>query len=473
MKPVILKNISLYFQNKNCFENFSARIQPGDRIAVIGNNGNGKSTLLKIISGEFQPPEGEALNNRGITFGYVPQLIYGYENLSGGEKFNKALSAALASRPDILLLDEPTNHLDLKNRKALMKMLEHYKGTLVLVSHDAELLRNAINTFWHIDNGTVTIFSGRFDDYKNELFRKRQTLEGELSSLKKDKIEVHNSLMKEQQRAAKSKRRGEKLIGQKRWLPAVGDAKQSAASKTAGNRAGSINSKRTRVNKQLSALRIPEIVKPSFSLNPKEDTGSRTIISVRGASAGYGGKTVIGDITFSVAGGEHLAITGNNGSGKTTLFKAILNDPEVSKTGVWDIPHIEDIGYLDQHYGNLNNDKTVFETVYDLAPGMAQAQIRDFLNGFLFRKNEEVNKKAAFLSGGEKARLSLAKIAVKTPKLLLIDEITNNIDLETKEHITQVLRKYPGAMIIISHDNAFLDDIGAEHRYEITKEAVE
>ena len=465
-KPVILNNISLYFPNKVCFEGFSAQILPESRIAVIGNNGSGKSTLLKIIKGDFEASEGEVLNNENISFGYVPQLVYEYENLSGGQKFNKALSAALASHPDMLLLDEPTNHLDLKNRKSLMKMLEFYKGALIIVSHDIEVLRSSVNTFWHIDNGKITVFPGRFDDYQNKLFRTRQSLEDELDYLKKEKKENHKNLMKEQQRAAKSKQRGEKFVEQKKWLPAVGDLKQSSAEKSAGKNKSVIAGRRKDINEQLSALRIPEVLKPTFSLTPKE-VSSRIIVSISSASAGYCGKQILHDITLSLSGNERLAVTGDNGSGKTTLLKAILNRPEVLKSGVWNVPDADDIGYLDQYYGTLENDKTVLETVSELVPQKTHSEIRDILNGFLFKKNEDVNKKVSVLSGGEKARLSLTKIAVKTPKLLLIDEITNNIDMKTKEHVTQVLKEYPGAMIIVSHDTAFFEDLKISHFYEI------
>ncbi|AKL98371.1 ABC-F family ATP-binding cassette domain-containing protein [Endomicrobium proavitum] len=465
-KPIFLNNVSLYFSGKICFENFSAQILPNSRIAVMGNNGAGKSSLLKIIKGDISPSEGEIVNNKNIVFGYVAQLVREYESLSGGEKFNKALSAAFAKHPDALLLDEPTNHLDLKNRQSLMKMLNFYKGTLIVVSHDEELLRNSVDTFWHIDNGQINIFNGKYDDYKNTVFQNRANLENQLHSLSKEKKENHKALMKEQQRAAKSKQRGEKFVEQKRWLPAVGDLKASSAQKSSGKNKEAINNKREYLNRQLSSIRIPEIIKPKFSLTAK-DMGSKTIISISGAGAGYENKIILHNININVAAGQHLAVTGNNGSGKTTLFKAILNFDEIVKTGTWDAPAADDIGYLDQYYDGLDTEKTVFETIANLSPQKTYVETRDFLNDFLFRKNEEVNKKVDVLSGGEKARLSLAKIAVKTPKLLLIDEITNNIDLETKEHVTEVLKEYPGAMIIISHDTAFLEDIGVDYFYEV------
>jgi ATPase subunit of ABC transporter with duplicated ATPase domains len=464
--PIFLNNISLSYAGKNCFENFTAQILPGSRVAIIGANGSGKTSLLKIINGDLDISSGSIVKNGEIVFAYVPQIISGYPYLSGGEKFNKALSAALALRPDILLLDEPTNHLDLKNRKSLIKMLNFYRGTLIVVSHDEELLRSSINTIWNIADGKIHIFNGSYDDYRQVLGIERSAIEDELSLLKKQSKENHLKLMKAQERAAKGKERGEKLVEQKRWLPALGDAKASSARKTAGKNFAQTANKRVALNERLSSLRLPEIIRPQFSLTAK-DFGGKNVLSISGGNVRYGDKLILKDINISLSAGEHLAITGNNGSGKTTLFKAILNLPEVTKEGFWDAPTTEDIGYLDQHYGNLNGEKTVFETLSDLAPEKTNEEIRDFLNDFLFKKNEEVNKTVNLLSGGEKARLSLAKIALKTPKLLMIDEITNNIDLETKRHVKQVLKEYAGALIIISHDSAFLKDLGITHFYEI------
>ncbi|MDR3113465.1 MAG: ATP-binding cassette domain-containing protein, partial [Endomicrobium sp.] len=419
----------------------------------------------------LQPSEGEVLDNLNLVFGYVPQLIYEYENLSGGEKFNKALSAAFAKRPAVLLLDEPTNHLDLKNRKSLIKMLEFYKGTLIVVSHDEELLRYSIDAFWHIDNGQIRVFNGKYDDYRQSVLQERREIESEIHLLNKEKKEAHNALMKEQERAAKSKKRGQKLVENKRWLPAVGDLKQSSAQKAAGKNKSGINEKRSFLNERLSSLRLPEIIKPKFLLTAK-DKALKNVLSVNAGSVCYKSQMniVLQNVNISLLGTQRLAVIGDNGLGKTTLFKAVLNDPEIIKTGVWDAPTRDEIGYLDQHYKNLDDDKTVLETIMDLMPDKTHSEIRDFLNDFLFRKNEEVNKKNIFLSGGERARLSLAKIAAKTPKLLLLDEITNNIDIQTKEHVTQALKQYPGAILIISHERGFLQEINTDGFFELKKQ---
>ncbi|MDR2395232.1 MAG: ATP-binding cassette domain-containing protein [Endomicrobium sp.] len=465
-KPIFLNNVSLSFDDSNCFENFSTQITYGAHVAIIGLNGAGKSSLLKIIKGDLFPTSGTISNNKNIIFGYVPQLIYEYRNLSGAERFNKALSLAFANQPDVLLLDEPTNHLDLQNRSSLMKMLNFYKGTLIMVSHDKELLKN-VHSFWHIDNKKITVFNGIFDDYFNLISQNRQNFEDELKTLTKEKKETHKALMKEQERAKKSKEKGEKFVAQKKWLPSLGDLKASYARKSAGQKYADNRAKREFLHERLANLRIPEPLKPSFTLKPKDISTNKAIVSISSGHVGYNGTQILKNINLFVMGNDHLAIVGNNGSGKTTLLKAILNCPEVNKDGLWDIPNVQDIGYLDQHYSFLDDAKTVIETIMDLSPDKTLSEIRSFLNDFLFRKNEEVNKPISVLSGGEKARLSLAKIAVKTPKLLLLDEITNNIDLEAKEHVMQVLKEYPGAIVMVSHDTAFLEQLNISNKYVI------
>ena len=155
---------------------------------------------------------------------------------------------------------------------------------------------------------------------------------------------------------------------------------------------------------------------------------------------------------------------GDNGSGKSTILKGILGDAKIFRNGTWYVPRSANIGYLDQHYATLNPEISVLESIAELVPTWSHIEIRRHLNDFLFRKNHETNILVKYLSGGEKARLSLAIIAAKTPSLLLLDEITNNLDLESREHVIEVLYNYPGAMIVISHDDDFLNAIGVEDK---------
>ena len=465
-KIISIKDISLSFVNKNCFEDFSSTIYPGSRIAIIGRNGSGKSSLLNILRAKLLPSSGDIILPADICIGYVEQTINDFDNLSGGQRLNKRLSEALAQFPDLLLLDEPTNHLDQDNRKSLMQMLKRYQGTLIVVSHDTELLRNCIDILWHIDN-KIHEFTGSYDDYMREIRQKRVAIEKDLTSLKHDKKDTHNALMKEQQRAAKSKAKGKKSIEQKKWPTVVSQAKAMRAEQTSGKKKSAIDKKKKQLTDQLSDLRLPEIILPKFSL-AADNVNNSNLLSINSASIGYGlDPIILKNVNLGLGGKERIAICGKNASGKSTLLKAILGCNEIFTTGNWHLPRDEYIGYLDQHYSNLQPKLSVIEHIKELRPDWAEAEVRRHLNDFLFRKNEEVMKIAANLSGGEKVRASLSLIAAKTPRLLILDEITNNLDLETKEHVIQVLKEYPGAIIVVSHEEDFLEAIDVDHTYMV------
>ncbi len=445
MNPIIIKNLSIIYPHKTCVDDFSVVIYPGDRIVLIGRNGSGKTSLLKILA-----------NLSDVSAAFVPQLIE-VDGLSGGQKFNAALSEALSLKPELLLLDEPTNHLDLNNRQSLMSMLKHFQGTIVMASHDVELLRSCAHIFWHFDNGKIHIFKGQYDDYKRDIIQKRQSIEDELARLSRDKKDTHKALMKEQERAAKGKVRGEKKRANRKWPKIVADQKERQAQETFGRKTLAIQNRKQDLLEELKALTLPEVIMPKFSLSAA-DIGSKSIVEIRGGSCGYGDQPILIDLVLTVGPTDRLAIVGNNGSGKSTLVKAIMSNSQIYRDGQWFIPKPEDIGYLDQHYGTLT-EETVLDCIAKTVPHWSHAENRKHLNDFLFRKNEEVNSLVANLSGGEKVRLSLALIAAKTPKLLILDEITNNLDIETRDHVLQILQSYPAAMIIISHDQDFLDQL--------------
>ncbi len=445
-KPLSINNLSLEFPHKTCFTDFSSTINYGDHIAIIGRNGSGKSSLLKMIQLSFS----------NLKIAYIPQVIEEFGDLSGGQRFNAALTEALAKNPDILLLDEPTNHLDLKNHRSLMRSLKSFSGTLIIVSYDVELLRNSIDKFWHIDNGKITIFSGNYDDYMHDVKLKRNSIEIELSRLDRQKKDMHQNLMQEQIRAAKSKQKGQKSIDQRKWPTIVSNSKALQAQETSGRKKSAIDHKKQGLIDKLVDLRLPEVIMPKFSLS-SADIGDRSVLSIQDASIGYT-DPILQNINLELGSKSRIAIKGNNGSGKTTLIKAILNDASINKAGNWYVTR--DIGYLDQHYSTLDPNLTVLES-------LDMPDKRRHLNDFLFRKPEEVNAKVSTLSGGEKARLSIAQIAAITPRLLILDEITNNLDIETRQHVIEILKHYPGAMIVISHDEYFLREIGIENFYEI------
>jgi ATPase subunit of ABC transporter with duplicated ATPase domains len=408
-----------------------------------------------------------ALCENQMSVGYVPQIINDHTDLSGGQRFNKVLTKVLSCDPDILLLDEPTNHLDRRNRRSLLRMLRHYSGTLIVVSHDQELLRNCVDTLWHIDNGEVHVFSGSYDDYMCERQTKRASIEEELGRLSRQRKDLHYKLMDEQRRVAKSKAKGEKKIQNREWTKMAGGAKRDGAEKSQGKKLKDIDRAKDDLSDKLAELRLPAIILPSFSITHADAMG---VVDISDGSVGYTARcAIVSGITLRLQGGERIAIAGDNGSGKSTLTKAIVGDATVWKAGEWRVVNSNEIGYFDQHYTTLNTNQTVLEAISQVVPRWDQSRIRRHLADFLFRKTEEVGAFVSTLSGGEKARLSLAQISAKTPKLLVIDEITNNLDLETIEHVTQVLKAYPGAMIVVSHDEEFLKEIGVDKVVDVQR----
>lgn len=472
-KPILIKDLSLSFPYKTCFEDFNCQIPYKSRIAIIGRNGSGKSTLLKIIANYFEPSNGSVIHTPDMVMGYVPQVIEDHLKLSGGQRVNKTITNALSAHPNVLLLDEPTNHLDSLNRKRLMGMIKNYPGTLIVVSHDTDLLRYYVDTIWHIADGNIQVFSGNYDDYIHQIKLKRTSIEKQLNSLSRQKKYMHHKLLQEQTRAAKSKARGEKKVENRQWLKMVGNLKGMKAEKSQGKKLKAIDTTKDHLTDKLSSLRLPEVIVPKFSIKSSDARG-QTLIQISDGSVGYlPDQPLLSRINLSISDNEYVAIIGENGSGKSTLIKAILEDESIYKTGNWSIIKQDAIGYLDQDYNTLNPEKSVLEILLEVAPDWPHAKIRIHLNNFLFRKNEEVNALVKNLSGGEKARLSLAKIAAKTPKMLILDEMTNNLDLETKTHVIQVLKAYPGAMIIISHDTDFLKEIDVKRYLKIRTDFIQ
>ncbi len=457
-KLIKLTNVGITFPTKTCFEDFTTLIQPGSRIAIIGPNGCGKTSLLKILQGDLSCSEGNMEVPAGTTFGYVPQIIDYFDQLSGGERVVSLFNQVLASDPDVLLLDEPTNHLDQTHRQSLIRAVNSFKGTILMVSHDPAFINSCSHIIWHMEDKQVHVFVGSYDNYCKDLQAKREALETQLDDLKKAKKDVHVALMKEQIRAKHSRQQGEKSIEQRKWAAIVADAKARRGEETSGSKRQHIRDQRQRIQEQLDELKMSAVISPNFSITAAE-VSSKHIVSIIQGTLGYEAP-FLDQIYFDLAGNERIGILGNNGAGKSTFIKGILCDPAIQiRTGNWLVPKRESIGYMDQHYATLDATKTVWETLQSTIPNASGPHIRQLLSTFLFYSDRAIATPVAQLSGGEKVRLGLAQIAAKTPPLLILDEVTNNLDLPTREHVVQVLRAYPGAIIAISHDMDFLHSI--------------
>ncbi len=467
---ISIDELSLVFPQKICFDSFSTSIRFGERIALIGENGAGKSALLEMIANKRPTGDGHMRFHDESPLGYVAQMPAELDNLSGAERFQQSLSKALSVNPHLLILDEPSNHLDKKNRKQLMQFLKYYPGTLLIASHDVDILRTIPDTLWVFHQQRIDIFQGHYDDYLYETEHRRHRLNQQLESLKKDKKMMHQKKMQEQKRAKSSKEQGKKSIQNRKWPTIVSHAKMHRASMTAGRKEKQIKDKRESIQQALNDLDIPEVIVPKYQISTTH-INDRSIIMVEDGWVGYEDKVIAKDIHLHLRGQERLAILGDNGCGKSTIVKAIVKDTAISQGGYWQVPPRQDIGYLDQFYQELNPEECVLATIEQVRPDWCEQQCRQHLNDFLFKKNEDINKLTKHLSGGEKARLSLAKIAARPPKLLILDEMTNNLDITSRQHVIQCLKHYPGAMILISHDDDFLASVGITKEYIIKKSA--
>lgn len=485
-------------------------ISENDKIGLVGKNGAGKSTILKLICGIQSPTSGKVAVPSGVKIGYLPQImehhkgksvideamtafseIFGledelekvvaelarredyeskeyqelivrmndindrlamshsdaprvqaertliglgfkYEELSRPtETFSQGwnmrieLAKLLLSKPDVLLLDEPTNHLDIESIEWLEGYLKEYKGSLVLISHDRKFLDN-------ITGRTVEIMLGRIHDYKVPY---SQYLE-----LRQERLAQQRAAYENQQRMIE---KTEEFIEKFRYKPTKSNQVQS----------------RVKALEKLDRIEVDMEDKSALAVKfPPAPRSGDIAYKSSGMKVGYGEKVVFSDADIEVRRGEKVALVGRNGEGKTTLMRVIMGELQPmageSRTG-----YNVNIGYYAQNQEDiLDKEDTVFGTLDRIAVGDIRTKLRDILAAFLF-KGEDIDKKVAVLSGGERARLAMAKLILKPYNLLALDEPTNHMDIRSKDILKQALKAYDGTLIIVSHDRDFLDGL--------------
>ncbi len=485
-------------------------ISESDKIGLVGKNGAGKSTILKLICGPQNPTTGKIAVPGGVKVGYLPQIMehhrgrcvideamtafsdmfaledelemisqelsrrddyesqayqdliirmnevndslsytrsenpqvqaektliglgFKYEELSRPtETFSQGwnmrieLAKILLSKPDVLLLDEPTNHLDIESIEWLEGYLKDYKGSLVLISHDRKFLDN-------VTNRTVEIMLGRIHDYKVPYSKYLE--------LRRERLEQQRAAFENQQRMIE---KTEEFIEKFRYKPTKSNQVQSRV-------------------KQLEKLeRIEVDLEDKSALSVKFPPAPRSgDIVYKGVDlrVGYGTKVVFDEAQVEVRRGEKVALVGRNGEGKTTLIRVIMNELD-PMFGDSKVGYNVNVGYYAQNQEDiLDKEDTVFGTLDRIAVGDIRLKLRDILGAFLF-KGEDIDKKVAVLSGGERARLAMAKLILKPYNLLVLDEPTNHMDIRSKDILKQALKSYDGTLVIVSHDRDFLDGL--------------
>ena len=517
---ISLNGIEVSFGATPLLKNISFIINKGEKIALTGKNGAGKSTILKIIAGKLNPTGGSLSRQNDISIGYLPQQMAisdtttltdevrtafsditkiqeeldrclnelgkegkdleehsrlldkidvlshkasllktsdmeaemeqtllglgfiksDFERLtsefSGGWRMRIELAKILLRKPDVLLLDEPTNHLDIESIQWLENFLKNKNKTLVLVSHDRAFLDN-------VTTRTIDINCGRGYDYKVPYSK--------FLELRKERLE--------QQRRA--------YENQQKEIADIKDFIERFRYKA--TKAVQVQSRIKQLEK-IVPIEIDETDNSRLSLKfpPAVRSGDFPVIA-ENVSKNYGELNVFTDATFTLRRGEKVAFVGRNGEGKSTLVKCIMN--EVEFKGNLKIGHNVSIGYFPQNAAQmLDESLTVFETVDYVAAGEIRTRLKDLLGAFLFR-GDDIDKKVAVLSGGEKSRLALLKLLLTPSNLLILDEPTNHLDIVTKEILKEALKKFEGTLILVSHDRDFLDGL-VDKIYEFSNKKV-
>lgn len=507
---ITVSNVSIYFSGEALFSGLSFIIDTRDRIGLVGRNGAGKSTLLKLITGEFTPDEGSVLNPSSASIGYLPQemvidsdvsvleevnkafeevnaleqqiedlttelgtredyetdsyaklaqrltdanerfyllggksraadaekvlLGLGFDRyeftqpvntLSGGWKMRIELAKLLLRRPDLILLDEPTNHLDILSIQWLENYLKNYHGAVILVSHDRAFLDNATNR-------TVEVTMGRLYDYKcsySEYVKQReQTMASQVAAYENQQQEIKEI---------------EDFIERFRYKATKAKQVQS----------------RVKMLEKMDRVSVDDSDNTAMHFTfPPAPRAGKVIYSADQLHKSFDEKHVLDAIEVNILRNDFVAFVGKNGMGKTTLSRIIVGDLD-HEAGKSELGHNVKIGYYAQNQAQmLDGDKTVFDTIDEIATGDMRPKVRSLLGNFLF-SGETIEKKVKVLSGGEKARLALCKMLLEPVNLLVLDEPTNHLDMRSKDILKNALLHYDGTLIIVSHDRDFLQGL--------------
>lgn len=508
-----VQQLSKYYGAELILSNIKLEVQSGDRIALVGRNGAGKSTLLKIIAGQLSYESGAIIKPKDVTIGYLAQdtglesnlsiwdemnsvfdnlremeqqlrsleadmanpdvyndpklyeqvmtaydqlqnefkeaggyqyeadlrsVLHGFNfqqydydtlisTLSGGQKTRLALAKLLLTKPSILILDEPTNHLDIDTLSWLEHYLQGYTGAILIVSHDRYFLDKTVNQVYEMSRNKIRKYTGNYSKY---LIQKADQYEREMKQFEK-----------QQEEAAK--------------LEAFIQRNIARASTT--KRA---QSRQKQLDRMDMMTRPGGHEKPPSMLFDIDRQSGNEVLKVEGASIGYDGQTIVSELSLDISRGESIALVGPNGAGKSTLLKSITGELPLLAGEIRLGANVE-IGYYDQEQSHLNRSKTVLAELWDEYPGTQEKEIRTILGTFLF-SGDDVLKPVAALSGGEKARLALAKLTMQKANLLILDEPTNHLDLDSKEVLENALIDYPGTLLFVSHDRYFINRIATQ-----------
>ncbi|MCD4716314.1 MAG: ABC-F family ATP-binding cassette domain-containing protein [Desulfobacterales bacterium] len=510
MSLVTVFKVSLTFIERKVFHEIGLQVEPGNRIGLVGPNGSGKTTLLRLIMGEISPDSGEVRVAKGIRVRYLPQdvqeslsghllqsvldsvpgivqlknelinvekslrvadheekqlrlskrlaeihqqlnhsesefpnhdaekilLGLGFDTsdferpvsaLSGGFRMRAALASRLFQKPDLLLLDEPTNHLDIPSVRWLEQFLHAFKGAMILVSHDRDFLNRQIRRIISFEPEGMRSYSGNYDFYLKAREEETKGLEAKARHQEQKVKEAEKFIERFRSKASKARQAQSKI-------------------------------KLVKKMDMVQTRRKEKIIRFSF---PEVSRSGRDVVSFEGMSKGFGQGPLYRDVNLTVRRGEKIAIIGPNGCGKTTLLRMVAGEMEQDE-GKISLGYGVSIGYFAQHHSEmLMPQKTVIDEVYQVVPHETVGFVRNVCSAFLF-SGEDVDKVIGVLSGGERARVSLAKLLVKPGNMMVMDEPTNHLDISSSETLIDALEKYNGTLLFVSHNQSFINRLATK-----------
>ena len=510
MSLVTVSKLSLTFLGRRLFHEIGLQVGSGDRIGLVGPNGSGKTTLLRLITGQTSPDSGEIKTGKGIRIGYLPQDIHaalsgkvlqsaldsipgrarlrndiigteeslknvrhkrgqlelagrlaelhqkmsyldmqfpsheaerilaglGFQSgdfgirvssLSDGWKMRVLLGSLLYQRPDLLLLDEPTNHLDIPSVHWLEQFLQAYKGTIILICHDRDFLNRQINRIISLESEGLKSYRGDYDSYLRARVEERLTLEATARNQEQRIKEAQRFIERFRYKATKARQAQSKI-------------------------------------KVLRKMELVETHRPQRTIHfsfPAIPRSGKQVVTFKGLSKGFSDKTLYTNIDLAVLRGERIAIIGPNGSGKTTLLRMVAGEIGPDH-GEIILGNKVTMSYFAQHHlDTLDPRKTIIEEVNQVALNETIGFVRSVCGAFLF-SGDDVDKSIGILSGGEKARVALAKLLLSPGNLMLMDEPTNHLDLMSSEILTDALADYKGTLIFVSHNQSFVNRLATK-----------
>jgi len=502
--------IHVNFPGKELFSGLDLQVEPGDRIGLVGPNGSGKSTILKLLAGEISPDRGEIRISRGTRIGYLPQdvqeslsgallgalldsvpgrvplrkelreieealkrvsnrqdqvklatrlaklhqeladldsrfprhvaerillgLGFAQEDfkkdiptLSGGWKMRAALGCILYQDPDLLLLDEPTNHLDLPSVRWLEEFLKGFGGALLLVCHDRDFLNRQVNRVFSLEPEGLRTYRGNYDAYLRAREEERKTLEARAKNQEQKIKEARKFIERFKAKASKARQAQSKI-------------------------------KLVKKIELVQTHRKPRTIRFSFPEVPKS---GRDVLALKGISKAFDGKVLYRDLDLRIQRGERVALIGINGAGKTTLLRIIAGETQPDEGRVI-LGHGVVLSYYAQHHSDMLNDRnTVFEEIHGVVPHQKIGFVRSVCGALLF-SGDDVYKSVGVLSGGERARVALAKILVNPGNLLVMDEPTNHLDIVSSEILISALSRFKGTLLFVSHNQSFINRLATK-----------